>query len=82
MHRQVFAEPPPLRLHREDVSEPVEKVVLRGLAKAPDTRYQSAGQFAAALRGGGRGLGRPPREPRDGRVARAAWAFRRARLPG
>ena len=60
MHRQVFAEPPPLRLHREDVSEPVEKVVLRGLAKAPDTRYQSAGQFAAALRGAVEASAGPP----------------------
>ena len=51
MHRQVFAEPPPLRFHREDIAAGVEAVVLRGLAKAPEGRYQSAGQFASALRG-------------------------------
>ena len=51
MHRQVFAEPPPLRFHREDIAAGVEAVVLRGLAKAPEARYQSAGQFASALRG-------------------------------
>ena len=51
MHRQVFAEPPPLRFHRDDIAAGVEAVVLRGLAKAPDGRYQSAGQFASALRG-------------------------------
>jgi len=51
MHRQVFADPPPLRFHREDLSPAIENVVLRGLAKAPEARYQSAGQFAAALRG-------------------------------
>ncbi len=50
MHRQVFADPPPLRLYREDLSPVVEAAVLRGLAKAPASRYPSAGQFAAALR--------------------------------
>ncbi len=50
MHRQVFAEPPPLRFHREDLSPDVEQVVLRGLAKSPEARYPSAGQFAASLR--------------------------------
>jgi len=49
MHRQVFADPPPLRFHREDISPAVEAVVLRGLAKAPEDRFQSAGHFAAAL---------------------------------
>lgn len=50
MHRQVFAEPPPLRLHRPDLSPAIEAAVLRGLAKAPEDRYESAGQLAAALR--------------------------------
>ena len=49
MHRQVFAVPPPLRFYREDLAPAVEAAVLRGLAKAPDARYLSAGQFAAAL---------------------------------
>ena len=50
MHRQVFAEPPPLRLHRSDLTPAMETAVLRGLAKAPADRYESAGQLAAALR--------------------------------
>jgi len=50
MHRQVFADPPPLRLHRADITPAVEAAVLRGLAKSPDARYDSAGQFAEALR--------------------------------
>lgn len=49
MHRQVFADPPPLRFHREDISPEVEAVVLRGLAKTPEERFQTAGYFAAAL---------------------------------
>ena len=50
MHRQVFAEPPPLRFHRSDLTPALEAAVLRGLAKAPADRYESAGQLAAALR--------------------------------
>ena len=50
MHRQVFAEPPPLRMHRADLTPAMEAAVLRGLAKAPNDRYESAGQLAAALR--------------------------------
>jgi len=50
MHRQVFSNPPPLRLHRDDLSPAIEEAVLRGLAKAPEARYASAGQLAAALR--------------------------------
>ncbi|MGI4788622.1 MAG: serine/threonine-protein kinase [Janthinobacterium lividum] len=50
MHRQVFAEPPPLRFHRPELTPAIEESVLRGLAKAPEARYASAGQFAAALR--------------------------------
>ena len=50
MHRQVFSDPPALRFHREDLSLVVEAAILRGLAKAPASRYLSAGQFAAALR--------------------------------
>ena len=50
MHRQVFSSPPPLRFHRDELAPVLDEAVLRGLAKAPDARYASAGQFAAALR--------------------------------
>jgi len=60
MHRQVFSDPPPLRLYREELSPEIEAAVLRGLAKAPAARYASAGQFAAALRAAvGAGAGAP-----------------------
>ena len=49
MHRQVYADPPPLQFHRENISPQVGAVVIRGLAKAPGDRFQSAGHFAAAL---------------------------------
>ena len=62
MHRQVFADPPPLRFHRENISPQVEAVVLRGLAKAPDDRFQSAGHFAAALQAAARTEGGTPQQ--------------------
>ena len=62
MHRQVFADPPPLRCHRENISPQVEAVVLRGLAKAPDDRFQSAGHFAAALQAAAKTGGGTPEQ--------------------
>ncbi len=62
MHRQVFADPPPLRVHRENISPQVEAVVLRGLAKAPGDRFQSAGHFAAALQAASRTEGGTPQQ--------------------
>ncbi len=50
MHRQIFSNPSPLRLHRSDLSPAIEDAVLRGLAKEPEARYASAGQLAAVLR--------------------------------
>jgi serine/threonine protein kinase len=50
MHRQVFSEPISLRAHRADLSPALDQAVLRGLAKSPEARYPSTGQFAATLR--------------------------------
>ena len=61
MHRQVFAEPPPLRLHRPDLSPAVEAAVLRGLAKSPAARYETAGLLAGALRAAAAESSRPER---------------------
>jgi predicted Ser/Thr protein kinase len=44
-------EPLPLpRLVKPDIPDNIEAVILRALAKNPDARYQSAGEFAASLR--------------------------------
>ncbi len=42
--------PSALRAIRNDVPEPLEVVIARALAKDPNERYQSAGEFASALR--------------------------------
>ena len=75
MHRQVFADPPPLRFHREDLSDEVEQAVLRGLAKAPDARYQSAGQLAAALRAAVEAESGPPEQRAMARASRRTGAL-------
>jgi TolB-like protein len=62
--QQIGEAPPVLRERRPDVSDDVWRMVARGLAKTPADRWETAGAFAAALRGGSAG----PRPP-----ARAAW---------
>jgi formylglycine-generating enzyme required for sulfatase activity/tRNA A-37 threonylcarbamoyl transferase component Bud32 len=45
--------PPPLHELNPDLPASVEQVLLKALAKEPDERYQSAGDFARALREAG-----------------------------
>jgi hypothetical protein len=40
---------PPLRHHRADIAPDLEAVVMRSLAKAPEDRFQTIGELAAAL---------------------------------
>ncbi|MET0342012.1 MAG: protein kinase [Polyangiales bacterium] len=48
--RKVQNEPPPaLRLFRPDVPEPLERAVLKALAKSPDDRWPKAEAYANAL---------------------------------
>ncbi len=75
MHRQVFADPPPLRLYREDLPPIVEAAVLRGLAKAPASRYLSAGQFAAALRAAVEAGAGVPEQPATAAASRRTGAL-------
>ncbi|MDQ3138761.1 MAG: protein kinase [Gemmatimonadota bacterium] len=48
--RQLADPVPPLRTIRPDLSPGLERAVLRALAKAPEERYPTAGEFASALR--------------------------------
>src|SRR5215471_14315040 len=50
LYAQISEPPPPLTSRRSDVPPTVDDVLLRALAKAPEDRYPSCGQFAAALR--------------------------------
>lgn len=45
----VSEEPVPLRRHHPDLPEPVEAVVLKAMAKAPEDRYQSGEAFSEAF---------------------------------
>jgi len=46
------ARPEPLQAVRDDVSLPLEAVVMRSIARRPEERFASAAEFAAALRSG------------------------------
>jgi len=49
LHQHVATPPPPLRERVPGISRTLEKIVMRALAKNPDDRYATAGEFAAAL---------------------------------
>ncbi|MBI2941130.1 MAG: protein kinase [Chloroflexi bacterium] len=49
LSQQVNAEPPPLSRFRQDVPPALEQAVARGLAKAPEQRFQSAAEMRLAL---------------------------------
>jgi tRNA A-37 threonylcarbamoyl transferase component Bud32 len=61
--RLLSEDPPSLRVVRPGVPAAVERTVCRALEKSPADRYQTAGDFAAALidasRGAGRTIARP-----------------------
>jgi serine/threonine-protein kinase len=74
--RKVVDQVPSLRTLRDTVSEPVERVVMKALAKAPADRHGTAGQMAEELRRAAReeaveGTGPPRRRVRP----RAALAL-------
>ena len=50
LYAHLSTPPPPLTSRRPDLSRAVDEVLLRALAKAPESRYASCGKFADALR--------------------------------
>ena len=51
LYAHLSTPPPPLTSRRPGLSSAVDDVLLRALAKAPEGRYASCGEFADALRG-------------------------------
>jgi serine/threonine protein kinase len=49
LYAHLSTPPPPLTSRRPDLSSAVDDVLLRALAKAPESRYASCGKFADAL---------------------------------
>jgi serine/threonine-protein kinase len=58
MYQHLNEPPPPLRQARPDLPTSLEQVLLKGIAKRPEDRFQSAAAFANAFREGLRG--KPP----------------------
>jgi WD40 repeat protein/serine/threonine protein kinase len=50
MYQHLNDQPPPIRRLRPDLPQSVEKVLLKGMAKRPEARFQSASEFASAFR--------------------------------
>ncbi|MCA1816819.1 MAG: SUMF1/EgtB/PvdO family nonheme iron enzyme [Acidobacteria bacterium] len=53
MKSQVEDVPPPPRTHVAHLPEEIERAILRALSKKPEERFQTAGEFRAALVGDG-----------------------------
>ncbi len=66
---------PPPRQFAPDLPEPVERMLLKALAKRPEDRYQSMAEFRAAMEAGGE-FGEVPAPPTV-RVEQAAGETRR-----
>jgi len=48
--RHAMVEPPPMRQFNPHIPPPIEAVVMKAIAKAPEERFSSAGELARALR--------------------------------
>ena len=57
LQKHIVDTPPPLSAHRQDLPEWCDTVVQQALAKAPAKRFQTAGEFRAAV---GLAIGLPP----------------------
>ena len=74
LYAHAYADPPSLTAARPDLPAAVDTVLARGLAKQPDRRYDSRGDFADALREAtaGHRPDRPARRPGHLAPARGA----------
>jgi serine/threonine protein kinase len=85
MYAQLSAPPPPLTQRRPGLDPSVDEVLARALAKSPDQRYPTCGQFARELRGA---LGLSPYDadnqsmPPPSRTATAIASYRPADQDG
>ncbi|WP_405139414.1 serine/threonine protein kinase [Sphaerisporangium sp. NBC_01403] len=70
LYAHVSHEPPPLTPYRPDLPHAVNQVMSRALAKTPDDRFSTCGQFVAALRDAISGEDQHPSPPEG----RAAWS--------
>ena len=50
MYQHLNDQPPPIRRLRPDLPQSVEKVLIKGMAKRSEARFQSASEFASAFR--------------------------------
>ncbi len=55
MIARLRSQPVPIRQHRPDVPEPVERALTKALQTNPDDRFMTAIEFGDALTGGGSG---------------------------
>jgi len=62
IYAQLSTPPPPLTSRRAGLPPAIDQVMAKGMAKSPDDRYRTCGEFAAALRGA---FGLGPVEPED-----------------
>jgi hypothetical protein len=77
----IASPPEPIWNLRPDVPDNVAAAVMRALAKRPDERWPTAGDFAAAVRAVGPGSGQTPAQRLTRRVRRGVqWSRRRVRV--
>ena len=76
-----ITEPLPLpRSINPNVPEPVERVILKALAKDPAHRYQTAGEMVEALTIATRNLTKEPEQPVEGKLGIAGSGIGRERI--
>lgn len=60
MHKHLNEEPTPINAFRTDLAEPIRDVVKRTMAKTPEERFETCGDFATAFENAVRGVTAQP----------------------